>query len=142
MKCTISGKQLVTQDYHSFEHNFVKIPLENKQIMIMITVYRLRFVPVGEFIEEFEELLEKYTVLYDDFVIVGDVNIHMETEESSAKKFKELLDLFDLEQHVMESTHIKGHIIDAVITPNKNSYIMNMTIRVITLSESSHFDRV
>ena len=137
LKSTISGKQLISKDYHSFEHNVVKIPLESKQTMILITVYRLQFVPVAEFFEEFEELLEKFTVLYEDFVIVGDVNIHMETDESSARKLKELLDLFELEQHVTESTHIKGHTIDAVISPNKDSYIKDMVIRKIDLSH--HF---
>ena len=36
-----------------------------------------------------------------------------------------------------ESTHIKGHTIDAVISPNKDSYIKDMTIRKIDLSH--HF---
>lgn len=137
LKSTISGKQLISKDYHSFEHNVVKIPLEGKQTMILITVYRLQFVAIAEFLEEFEELLEKFTVLYENFIIVGDVNIHMESDESPARKFKELLDLFELEQHVTESTHIKGHTIDAVISPNKDSYIKDLIIRKIDLSH--HF---
>ena len=40
--------------------------------MILITVYRLQFVPVGEFLEEFEDLLEKFAVLTEDFIMAGD----------------------------------------------------------------------
>ena len=93
------GKQLVSKDYHSFEHNVVKIPLESKQMMILITVYRLQFVPVGEFLEEFEELLEKFAVLTEDFIIAGDVNIHTKTDMGPARKFDDLLDMFDLKQN-------------------------------------------
>ena len=63
LKGSIVGKQLVSKDFHSFEHNVVKIPLESEQIMILITVYRLQFVPVGEFLEEFEDLLVKFAVI-------------------------------------------------------------------------------
>ena len=80
VKSSISGKQLVSKDHHSFEYNVVTLPLKNNSKMTLITVYRLQFVSVAEFIEEFEELLEKYTVLSEDFVIAGDVNLHMETD--------------------------------------------------------------
>ena len=119
VKNNISGKQLVSKDYHSFEHNVVKIALNNNNKMTLITVYRLQFVPVAEFIEEFEELLEKYTMHSEDFVIAGDVNLHMETDESPAKKFDEMLERFDLKQHVKGPTHVKGHTIDVFITLNR-----------------------
>ena len=80
--------------------------------MVLITVYRLQYVPVAEFIHEFEDVLETFAVLYEDFLIAGDVNIHMETDDCSSKKFKELLESYDLKQHVAEPTHIMGHTID------------------------------
>ena len=137
LKSTIVSKQLVSKDYHSFEHNVVRIPLEGKQMMILITVYRLQFVPVGKFIEEFEELLEKYAVLNEDFIIAGDVNIHTETDGGPARKFEDLLDMFDLKQQVTGPTHIKGHTIDVVISPNKTAYVSDLNIRKLDLSH--HF---
>ena len=128
IKSSITSKQLISKEYHSFEHNIVKLPLENKKSMILITVYRLQFVPIAEFFEEFEELLEKYTVLYEDFVIVGDVNVHVETDECASKKFKNLIDQYDLVQHVLEPTHIMGHTLDIVISPNKDSYINDLVV--------------
>ena len=137
VKSSIVGKQLVSKDYHSFEHSVVRIPLESKQMMILITVYRLQFVPVGEFMDEFEELLERFAVLTEDFIIAGDVNIHTETDMGPARKFEDLLDLFDLKQHVTGPTHIKGHTIDVVISPNKAAYVSDLNIRQLDLSH--HF---
>ena len=64
--------------------------------MILITVYCIQFIPVAEFINEFHELLEDFTVQYEDFVIAGDVNIHVESDESSSEKFKDVMEMFNL----------------------------------------------
>ena len=133
IKTTISCKQLISKDYHSFEHSIVRLPIQRSS-MLLITIYRLQFVPVGEFIEEFGELLEAYTVLHEDFVIAGDINIHVETDESASRKLKNLLCIYDLIQHVHEPTHIMGHTIDVVITPNKESYIKELSTRQNDLS--------
>ena len=137
VKISRTAKQLISKDYHSFEHNVVRVQLENKKFLFLITVYRLQFVPVMEFINEFEELLEKYAVLNDDVVITGDVNIHMETEDSPARKFGKLLDRYDLIQHVIGPSHIMGHTIDIVISPNRPSYIKDLVVRKVDLSH--HF---
>ena len=137
LRSTIAGKQLPSKDYRSFEHNIVKIPLSNKNSMILITVYRLQFVPVGEFIHEFEDILETYAVLNEDFIIAGDVNIHVETDECPSRKFTELLESYDLRQHISGPTHIMGHTIDVVISPNKPFYVYDINIRRCDLSH--HF---
>ena len=33
---------------------------------------------------------------YKDFVIAGDVNIHVESDESSSEKFKDVMEMFNL----------------------------------------------
>ena len=105
--------------------------------MVVITVYRLQFVPVAEFIREFEDILEAFAVLYEDFIIAGDVNIHVETDECPSRKFTELLESYDLRQHISGPTHIKGHTIDVVISPNKPFYVYDINIRRCDLSH--HF---
>ena len=137
IKSTNTPKPLPSREFHSFECNMASIPLKNKKSMLLISVYRLQFVPVAEFINEFSELLEIYAVLNDDFVIAGDVNIHVETEESSSCKFKDLMDLFDLKQHVVGPTHIMGHTIDVIITPNKNHFVSDIIVSQFELSH--HF---
>ena len=110
-------------------------PINNKKTIVLISVYRLQFVPVAEFIKEFSELLEAYDVLTEDVIIAGDVNIHLETEEASSQKFKELIDLYDLKEHVIGPTHIMGHTIDVIITPNKELFVCDI---VVSQSDLSH----
>ena len=48
-----------------------------------------------------------------------------------------MLDSYDLKQHVTGPTHIMGHTIDVIISPNKDLYVSNIDIRKIDLSH--HF---
>ena len=48
-----------------------------------------------------------------------------------------MLDLFDLKQHVTGPTHIMGHTIDVVISPNRDSYISDVKTRSYDISH--HF---
>ena len=127
----IDGRSIPTKDYNSFECSITRVPLTGSKHLLMVVVYRLQYVPITEFLVEFEDMLDHITTLYDDVVIAGDVNIHMETNESSAVSFKELLEIHNLKQHVIGPTHIKGHTIDIVISPNRKEYIANVNVRQI-----------
>ena len=61
----------------------------------------------------------------------------MESDEPSSKKLHDLLELFNLIQHVHEPTHIMGHTIDIVITNKDESLINNL--RVTQFDLSHHF---
>ena len=121
VKSNIANKPIPCKEFHSFECNVVRIPLQNKKFMFLISVYRLQYVPVSEFMTEFADLMESFVVLNEHFVIAGDVNIHLETDECAARRLKDLIELFDLKQHMVGPTHIMGHTIDVIFTPNKCS---------------------
>ena len=87
--------------------------------------------------QEFTELLEMYTVLNESFIIAGDINIHVETDEPSSLRFHEIMDLFDLKQRISEPTHIMSHTIDVVITRNNDANIED--IRITRYNLSHHF---
>ena len=116
-----------------FEHVIVKLLGTKRQSLLFIAIYRLQYVPMTVFYEEFPEFLEMYTVSNDNFVIAGDINIHVETDESSSVKFHEIINIFDLKQHVTGPTHI----IDIVITRNNKSTVENVVITKYNLSH--HF---
>ena len=134
VKNSLIAKHLPVKHYTSFEHSVVKLQLSNKKVMFLISLYRLQEVAISMFFKEFTELLNLYAVSHEDIIIAGDSNIHMETEDTSAKQMKELLNLYDLKQHVEEPTHVKGHILDIVITPNRESLVMDMNVTEIDLS--------
>ena len=137
IKSSIRAKQLPVKHFTSFEHTIVKIPLVRKGTLYLICIYRLQFVATATFIDEVAELFDQYVVPYEDFVIAGDLNLHMETEALYASKFKELICLYDVKQHIVNPTHVKGHTLDLIITPNKEHYISN--IRVTEIDLSHHF---
>ena len=105
VRSTLSVTQLSSKSFTSFEHVAIKLNCTNKKKILLISIYRLLYVPVAVFLEEFPELLEIYTMMNEDFIIAGDINIHVETDEYSSVKFHEIIDIFDLKQHVTGPTH-------------------------------------
>ena len=91
---------------------------------------------VSTFLDDFTDLLNNYVISNEHFIIAGDINIHMETDDASAKKIRDLIDIYDLKQHVDVPTHIKGHTLDIVITPSKNTL---ENLRVTNIELSHHF---
>ena len=83
------------------------------------------------------KLLEIFIATGDTFIIAGDVNVHLETEELYAKKLKEIIHVFNLQQHVIGPTHRLGHTLDAVITNTDKSFVSDLQITEFDLSD--HF---
>ena len=62
-------------------------------------------------------------------LLMGDINIHMETHSSvDTIKFNEILYSLNLKQHVMDRTHIKGHMLDVVITREDESIVDHLVV--------------
>lgn len=137
VKASLVPTQMSSKHFESFEHVLIKLPCSNNKNILLISIYKLQNVPISVFHEEFTELLEIYTVLNNDFIIAGDINIHVETDESSSKIFHEIIDMFNLKQHVTGPTRIKGHTIDVIITRNDKSAVESVVINKYTLSH--HF---
>lgn len=70
--------------------------------------------------------------------IAGDFNFRMDlVHRNNTIRFSELLETFDLLQHVTESTHIFGHILDLIITRSTNDLILGPIFANSPLSD--HF---
>ena len=137
IKSSLIHKPQSTKQFSSFEHVIVKLSLVSKKTLILICIYRLSFISVVTFLDEFVKLLEIFIATGDTFIIAGDVNIHVETEELYAIKFNEILHIFNLNQHVIGPTHRLGHTLDVVITNTDESFINNIEITEFGLSD--HF---
>ena len=70
-----------------------------------------------DFFREFPELLDlTNNSTKSASVFMGDFNFHLDRKDNlSARKFLDLLNVFDLTQSVTQTTHAKGHILDLVI---------------------------
>ena len=105
----------------------------NSDIFNLITIYRppqsqVNKSSVADFLDEFAILLETLITRTGQLIIIGDLNIHLDTDNANAVKFKELLNSFNLKQLVQEPTHDKRHILDLVITRTDDLDISNIRI--------------
>ena len=137
IKAGLAAKQQPARHFESFEHTIVNLSLTNKKRLILISIYRVLFVAEKVFLNDIAELFDEFVVSNEHFIISGDVNIHVETADLYARQFEELLDLYNLKQHVSKPTHSKGHTLDVILTPNKENYLNGIDMSPIDLSD--HF---
>ena len=69
------------------------------------------------FFKELRELLSHYNTCKNDLIITGDFNIHVnDLDNPRTSKFMDILDTFNLVQHIHEPTHELGNTLDLIIT--------------------------
>ena len=62
-------------------------------------------------------------------MIAGDLNVHMENSNNSlTRQFIEILETFDLKQHVFSASHASGHALDPPITRLNEELVRNVKI--------------
>ena len=88
---------------------------------------------------EFSELLASLTETKADFVITGDLNLHLDNvSDTQTQQFLSLLSLCNVVQHVGVPTHSGNHILDVVITP-VTSALDTSSVNILPFSPSDHF---
>ena len=104
---------------------------------LVVTIYR----PDGRnnaFYGEFESLLEMIVVYNCNFVILGDVNVHLDvTTDPASKKFSSIVDSFGLRQMVETATHQAGHTLDVVLVRGDRSDGVSIIIQPPVISDHS-----
>ena len=114
-------KVINCNDYSSFEHIFAQFQ-EGSNVLRFLVIYRPPGSTSDEFITEFASLLENIALSGAPLVICGDFNIHCDIQNNKfTKQFHEALHAFGLTQHVQEKTHVKGHILDLLISRDRDS---------------------
>ena len=113
----------------SFEYCEWVLKHQSVQYLIVV-VYRPPYtqhnkMTIGDFIEEFSNYLETIVMTTYKLIIGGDFNIHMEDAcNTDTNKFIDLLNGFNLKNHVWSSTHERGHTLDLFITRNHDNIIV------------------
>ena len=133
----LHNKLLKASHKSSFEAAEFSVLAGNTPLQI-IGIYRLQYSPshpvsCNTFIEEFSDFLEQALPIYDNPIIMGDFNIHVnKIDDPNALAFQELLTSFSLHQYVNIPTHVSGNTLDLVIT--KSTSMLN-----ISTPSSSYF---
>ena len=79
-----------------------------------------------QFVTEFSNLLSELSVKNSDVTIVGDVNLWFDTpNDTYVKQTITLISDHNFVQHVNESTHQKGHILDWLIAKDHDSFLLS-----------------
>ena len=116
VKWGMKYKTIKNKEFSSFEHIIIRIPVTVRTSLLVISIYRVLFVSVTVFLEEIVTLFETLVTLKDNLILAGDINIHMDEDTIYAKSFKDILDTFNMIQHIVFPTHKQGHTLDVIIT--------------------------
>ena len=122
----------MTSKTTTFEHIEVVITTCSKKITVL-TIYRSESsakhkYSMDEFYDEFSNLLSNYQCCSNELIITGDFNFHWnKPNDHRTKRFADILDTFDLVQHISGPTHKSGNTLDYLIT-RKDSLLINHSI--------------
>ena len=80
--------------------------------------------------------MDQHATEISKVVVLGDFNIHFEnTKDLDSTRFQELLDILNLEQHVREPTHNRGHTLDLVVTRLSDPKPMSLDVHPAVFSD-------
>ena len=116
LKVGIHYKHINDKAFTSFEHIGVKIRLENGNYLILICIYRVLFRSISLFFEEIVQFFEVLLAQKENVILAGDINIHMDQDEHYPNRFRDILNTFNMCQHVKFPTHKLGHTLDIIAT--------------------------
>ena len=94
--------------------------------------------PYSSFLDEFSNFLSDIVLHFDNILIIGDFNIHVNHKSDPlCRAFLSLIDTFGFAQLVHEQTHCNGNTIDLVLTRGVD--ISNLSVLPYPASLSDHY---
>ena len=83
-------------------------------------------------------LLEHLATASGKLIMLGDFNFHVDdTDNPSAMKFLDIVNCFNLAQHITVPTHKDGHTLDLIITRNDEDLISVIDVHDPLISASA-----
>ena len=94
--------------------------------MIFVVVYRPgSAAPTADFFAQLIMLFEIIATYKSDVIILGDFNIHVnDVNDQHGQRLLQILDDFNLIQHVVGPTHTLGNTLDLVITSSATAPLL------------------
>ena len=102
--------------WETFKHITVKLSDRQSSQLLVHVIYRPPSTSKSRFIEEFNSFMEAAALSPHENIILGDVNIQLDSQNCWTENFNTVLLDFDFIQHVSTPTHIQGHILDVLCT--------------------------
>ena len=115
-KLAYKFRKTITTRCDTFEHLGIKSTQTSRPVRVVI-IYRPLTTSIQSFLDEFATFVNEIVVTRQDILIVGDFNLHCELNcARGVKVLNDILAENNAKQHVTEPTHMKGHMLDLVIT--------------------------
>lgn len=134
-------KQKVSVETTSYE--CMEVLVDGSGLIRILIIYRppsstKTGKPPSIFFEEFTKHLDYLCTASGKLVILGDFNFHLDQlENDDVKSLQNIIEMFNLNQHVKASTHTKGHILDLVMTRTDELQITDFHIHGPIVSDHS-----
>ena len=144
-KKQLSLKKQTSVRYKSFELVESTLVSNTNELLRLGCIYRSCTSQVSntkDFFEDFDNYLNSLVHLPGKLVLAGDFNIHIECgSDPDVRRFQQLLQQYDLTQHISSATHISGGILDLVLTRNCDENTLKIENIEITqtATTSDHF---
>ena len=91
-------------------------------------VYRPPSSCMAQFLEDFLALSGFLASIGPNFIICGDINVHLDVECGDRSRFNGILQCCSLIQGVSDPTHILGHTLDVLISPGDSDFVCNVSV--------------
>ena len=133
-------KSFVNTKFKSFEYSDM-LMRHSATSLRLFTVYRPRPTKTNKssiplFFNEFSRFLERLATCSEPILLTGDFNFHVEnSHDYTAQRFLQLLDYFNLKQHIWVPTHKSGHTLDLIITRSEDSVATSFDVFNPVLSD-------
>ena len=121
-----------SHSYKSFEHMSARVVSGSSLYQVFI-IYRpppsvKNKLTFPMFMDEFPQFLADAVLTAGKLLIMGDFNIHMNSENRESEQFKALLDTYNLSQHVSSPTYRRGRISDLVLTRTNDQTLHDLSV--------------
>src|SRR5271156_6368890 len=101
----------------------------------LLTVYRPPNYSQSVFVSEMSSLFEDLASSTSELLITGDFNIHVDIPlDPFSKSFSNLLETFDLKQHITFPTHNHGHTLDLLVARSNSIIISDLDYTIPCIS--------
>ena len=121
--------------YTTFESLCTKFTISSSSFTLL-TIYRPPNSSQSVFISEMSSLLEDLVSSTSELLITGDFNIHVDIpSDPFSKSFSNLLEIFDLKQHITFPTHNHGHTLDLLVTRSNSTILSDLDYTIPCISD-------
>ena len=116
-------------DFATFEHMSCNAVINSYSLRIAV-VYRpppsqQNGLTTNYFLEEeWPKFLSDLATVDKNIIVTGDLNFHLDkVTDKDTMKFNRILHSCGMKQHVNEPTHVRGHMLDVVITQEADNTV-------------------